>query len=151
MSVKAKYQLMLEKFYKGAKIGMWGGEKYTEIFVNPTQSEVEELEGQSEYKDMKGVRLGVDNKGLLYAWRVDVLHHMVERSLKKTFVWKLDVRPLASLVTVKTDGGKKMKDVFGKNEAIKKKVIGSIKKAFPRLKKLVDHYWGGEDAEIQLR
>jgi len=60
---------------------------YIEIFRNPTSSELDDL-----YKIAydNGVRLGVDNKNVLYAWVEDVLHAEIEKLFNLKFMVKFE-------------------------------------------------------------
>lgn len=55
-----------------------GGEKYVEIFKNPTTSEMDEVNKQSEY----GIRGLMASDGTLFFWSGDILHFVAVDYIK---------------------------------------------------------------------
>jgi len=86
-----KFQEILnEKFSTGAHV--WG--EYVEIYEEPTSSDIKDIlksQDEAEHrKERKIIRFGVDKNNTLFAWNGYILHYMIEKDLKKSFLLKLD-------------------------------------------------------------
>jgi len=69
-----------EKFMKTVRVATWGSPQTVEIFVNPSASEVRELEKDNLYDSVRG---GIVDKTrpIFYAWDASIEHRFMERKL----------------------------------------------------------------------
>lgn len=91
---------------------MSGQKEYTEIFKNPTNSELSEVYKISEY----GVaRMVVTPDGTLFAWSGDILHHTAKRYIEE----------YKDFVHIETD----LNELYFSNIGVSDEFIQSIKNA----------------------
>jgi hypothetical protein len=98
-----KAQQILEKFFKGTK-GRFGS--YTEVFVNPTGKELEDLKSTTRYQEVRFVADPVTHQ--VYVWDSDAETHPLMMS-KLNSKWSSDTwRTAAGLLlgTAKWSGNK---------------------------------------------
>lgn len=120
-----------EKFYKADNIKTMGGEKYTEVFMNPTKKELNEVYKAS---GKNQARIGIDNEMNLYVFRADVLHDTVKRRFLILMKWlfihrKGDKEMLVSIDSEPING------------PFKKQISTTIKKYMPKIKILIGDEW----------
>jgi hypothetical protein len=76
----------IEKFSSADNFNTQYYKGYAEIFEDPTSSEVKSIMKDS---SDHGVRLGITEKGKIYAWTEDIIHEDMENYLKIPFKVKL--------------------------------------------------------------
>ena len=136
-------KLLTEKFHKGVSVNLslYGGEKneYVEVYINPSKYEIDDIIKDSK---MKIVRIASDKKQNIYAWKGDVIHHMMEKALD-TFIFRLDYSPKSGDLIMSEGNPRDWDKQMGW------KVVKHLKEAFPKVKKIVSIYGGGK-AELKL-
>jgi len=140
--MKFKNFYLTEKFLKGMKIKLFPTDEgtYAEIYKNPSQGEIDDILKDSDYKI---VRIGIDDKDDLYAWKGEVIHHSMTKELKKTFPYRFSYNKKNPTIIITAE---KMGE--GWSKSISFKAIKQIKRSFPKAKKIENLY--GDLEEIKL-
>jgi hypothetical protein len=79
--------ILSEVFHSGHKLNFGGKSSYIEVFKNPDMSEMDDIVNTATYD---GAKAGVDKDGNVYVWIDDILHAIMEKALKLTFVIRFD-------------------------------------------------------------
>ena len=103
---------------------------YTEIYKNPTKSELKEIAKDSMWdKPEKYFRIALDKDFNLYTWKVEVLHDEVEEKTKIEFLAKLTLRDKGAFYS-ETRPSKEHQEWRIKN---RNKIEQTIQKYFPNV------------------
>ena len=129
--MRFKQFYLQEKFFKGMKAKLFPGDDgtYAEVFVNPDSNEINGILKDSEFKV---VRLGIDRKNNLYAWKGEVMHMGMIKALKMDFPYRFDFSPKNPFVIVTGEGMNKR----NWKKEIQYKAVNRLKDAFPKVKTL---------------
>ena len=119
-------------FYEAFETGIHAkGIGYTEIYKNPTKSELKDILKDSIWdKDEQYFRIALDKDFNLYVWKVEVLHDEVEQKIKITLPAKLTFRDNSAYYT-ETKPSKEHQEWRIKNRTIIEQII---QKYFPNSK-----------------
>jgi len=126
-----------EKFYTSDVVRPYGWKEYVEIFENPTRSEIESI---SKTDGTGDVRFCFDSKLKMFAWRADILHHVIQKKFLRDMTYAfLHEKKKPSVIQVDDDSYPSPKTL---SDAKKKKLETKIKKVFPKTKRIVSMFTG---------
>lgn len=120
--------LLTEKFFKTVKVNALGIDfGIVEVFKNPSTGDIDDI---LKTTDLGIVRIGVDDKGNVYAWKGDAIHAAMTRALRMEFLYRFDwtIRRKNVIVT-----GEGMRGT-GWQKTILNKAVQNLKRSFPDAK-----------------
>ena len=110
---------------------------YAEVYMNPTQYEINDILKDSEFKV---VRIGIDKKNNVYAWKGEVMHYGMTNALKIDFPYRFDFSPKNPKMLVTGEG----MTGTGWTKKLQYKAVLQLKKSFPTIKSIES--WDGKDS-----